>query len=278
MPTQPDPGDRATVTALSLTAVKGTRLVEVREIELEPLGVRGDRRFLVIDERHRMLNGKVLGDLLSVVAAFDADSRRLRLAFPDGRAAEGAVATAGPLEIRFFSEPRTVTLVDGPWAAALSEHVGRPVRLVEVAGGVDRGAAGAVSMISRASLARIAAEAGVDAVDARRFRMLIEFDGVSAHGEDAWIGRRVRVGGAVVEPGGHVGRCLVTSRDPESGRIDLPTLDLIRGYRGEIESTEPVPFGIHGRVVQPGRVRVGDPVTVDLGDCRPRRRTPAPGR
>ena len=76
--------------------------------------------------------------------------------------------------------------------------------------------------------------------------------------EDEWVGRRVRVGDAEIAINGHVGRCLITSRHPESGVIDLPTLDLIRGYRGDVPTTEPLPFGVYGEVSRPGAVRVGD--------------------
>jgi uncharacterized protein YcbX len=117
-----------------------------------------------------------------------------------------------------------------------------------------------VTLISRASLDRLAGEAGAYAVDARRFRMLIEIDGVEAHGEDDWVGRRMRVGGALVSWDGHVGRCLVTSRDPDSGVIDLPTLDVLRGYRAAVDATESLPFGIYGSVLEGGVVRVGDKV------------------
>ncbi len=90
--------------------------------------------------------------------------------------------------------------------------------------------------------------------------MLIEVDGVDAHAEDRWLGQRLQVGGAVLRFDGHVGRCLVTTRDPETGVVTLPTLDLLRGYRRDLESTEPLPFGIYGRVLRPGTVRVGDTV------------------
>jgi uncharacterized protein YcbX len=117
-----------------------------------------------------------------------------------------------------------------------------------------------VSLVSRASLDRLAAEAGERAVDSRRFRMLLEVDGVDAHAEDGWIGRRARVGAATVRFGGNVGRCLITSREPETGIIDLATLDLLGAYRGGCDSTEPLPFGIYGEVLDPGPVRVGDRV------------------
>jgi hypothetical protein len=164
----------------------------------------------------------------------------------------------------FFSQTAVGRVVEGPWSAALSGCFDQPLRLVEVAGAataVDRGGVGAVSLISRASLARLAQAAGESTIDSRRFRMLIEIDGVAAHEEDAWLGRAIRIGEAVVSFGGHVGRCLITSRDPDTGEVDLPTLDMLGAYRDGLDTTEPLPFGIWGRVVTPGAVRVGDEVT-----------------
>ena len=33
-------------------------------------------------------------------------------------------------------------------------------------------------------------------------------------------------------------------------------------YRAETETTEPLPFGIHGEVLEPGRVALGDAVAL----------------
>jgi uncharacterized protein YcbX len=153
-------------------------------------------------------------------------------------------------------------MVLGPWSEALSEYVSSPLWLVESVdgGAVDRRGEGAASLISRASLARLAEAGGESDVDTRRFRMLIEIDGVAAHAEDEWVGRSVRVGDALIEFGGHVGRCLITSRHPETGVVDLPTLDILRDYRGELQTTEPLPFGIYGPVLEPGAIKVGDEV------------------
>ena len=93
--------------------------------------------------------------------------------------------------------------------------------------------------------------------------MLIEVDGVAPHEEDTWVGHRVQVGPASLAMHGHIGRCLITSRDPETAEADLPTLDLLATYRRELDSTEPLPFGIYGEVLDGGTVRIGDPVTVD---------------
>ena len=248
------------VSRLAVTAVKGTRLQTVDQVELTRDGARGDRRFFVVDERDRMVNGKVVGELTCVVANYDEARRHLRLAFPDGQVVEGVADTGETISARFFSRTVDTELIVGPWADALSEYTGRPVRLAVAESSVDRGRRGAVSLISRASIDRLAEVADAGEVDARRFRMLFEISGVPAHAEDAWVGRTARIGEAIVRFNGHVGRCLITSRDPESGEIDLPTLDILGSYRGDLETTEPLPFGVYGEVIGSGVVRIGDPV------------------
>jgi uncharacterized protein len=251
------------VTALSTTAVKGLRLRQVQQLELTDRGARGDRAFYIVDEAGRMINGKQCGELQTVVADYDETAGELTLTFADGTAVHGLLEPGEQLETRFFSRRRDVRLVRGPWSEALSEHLARPLRIVQADSAVDRGREGAASLISRASLMRLAQEAGETAVDARRFRMLIEIDGVEPHAEDRWVGTRVAVGEAILAPRGHVGRCLITSRDPVTGEIDLPTLDVLGAYRRDLDSTEPLPFGIYAEVVQPGAVRVGDTVAID---------------
>jgi hypothetical protein len=76
------------------------------------------------------------------------------------------------------------------------------------------------------------------------------------------VGRRVSVGGAVVEVGGNVGRCALTTRQPDTGVVNFKTLHVLRRYRGSVPTSEPLPFGVHARVVVPGLVRVGDVVAV----------------
>lgn len=255
-----------TVTRLTTTPIKGTRLHEVPALELREDGVVGNRRFFIVDERDRMLNAKVLGELQQIVAECPGSDGRLTLRFPDGTEVSDEVSGAGSLTARFFSGSRSGQIVDGPFASALSDFAGQPLRLVEAPGSHDRGRLGGVTLISRASLARLAEEAGADAVDPRRFRMTVEVDGIGAHQEDAWVGRVVRIGDCLVRFHGHVGRCLITSRDPDTGEIDLPTLDLLGAYRRALESTEPLPFGVHGEVVRPGTIRVGDAAVVE-GDA-----------
>jgi MOSC domain-containing protein len=252
-----------TVTGLVTTPVKGTRVREVAEIELGERGARGDRAFYVIDDRGRMVNGKDFKTLQTVVADYDPDASSLALSFPDGTRAGGEVVGGDPVTTSFFSRPKEATELRGPWSEALSEFFGAPLRLVATESAVDRGRKGAVSVISRASLGQLADVAQCDAIDGRRFRMLIEVDGIAAHEEDSWLGRRVRIGAALVRPKGHVGRCVITTRNPETAVGDLDTLKLLATYRHKLDTTEPLAFGIHGEVLEGGRVRVGDPVTVE---------------
>jgi uncharacterized protein YcbX len=248
------------VSGLSVTPVKGFRIQQVEEIELGAGGARGDRRFYVIDERGQMRNGKQIGSLHAVLASFSDETGELTFTFSNGRPpVSGRIELGEQIATRFFSRPREDQLVIGPWANVLSEFTGEPLRLVSTASACDRGERGRASLISRASLERLASVAEVASVDGRRFRMLIEVDGAQAHAEDEWVGRELRVGSdAVIRWLGNVGRCLVTGRDPETGVPTLETLDLLGDYRRDVETTEPLPFGIYGEVLVPGRIRLGD--------------------
>jgi MOSC domain-containing protein len=252
------------VTALATTPVKGMRLRARDTIELGEMGARGDRAFYLIDERGSMVNAKRIGGLHAIVPSYDPAAQTFALNFPDGTEVAGTIEYGDALQTRFLSESRAARELRGPWSDALSTYFDRPLRLVAPETGADRGRAGATSIISRSSLRRLAEVAQSEDVDARRFRMLIEIDGVGAHEEDGWVGRTVQVGAATLRMLGHVGRCMVTSRDPDTGKVTLPTLDLLGTYRRELDSTEPLPFGIYGEVLQGGTVRVGD--SVELAD------------
>ncbi|HEY1522657.1 MAG TPA: MOSC domain-containing protein [Solirubrobacteraceae bacterium] len=254
-----------TVRGLNITPVKGTQLQKVTELRMDRDGVRENRRFYLIDDQNEMVNSLRLGALHTAAFGYSDEERRLRVELPDGRVVDEPVALGAPVQTRFYGSDLEARLVDGPWSEVLSELADRPLRLVEAGetSAVDRRDVGAVSLISRGSLDRLAAEGGLDGIDARRFRMLIEVDGVDAHAEDAWVGSTVRVGEALVGFEGHAGRCNITTRNPVTGEVDAPTLKLLGRYRQDIESTEPLPFGIYGRVVEPGFVCVGDPVALE---------------
>jgi uncharacterized protein len=258
-----------TVTALHTTPIKATRIRAVDSIELGPTGAVGDRAFYLVDEEGAMINGKRLGALQTITAEYDPGAGVLALRFADGERTEAPVRLGPVLDTTFFGMPRRARLLEGPWARTLSGHLGRQLRLVADGSAVDRGGIGAISLVSRGSLERLARADGPgranadEPVDTRRFRMLIEIDGVAPHAEDAWLGHELEVGPARLRIHGNVGRCVTTTRGPESGEVDLPTLKMLATYRMEIETTEPLPFGVHGEVLAGGTVRVGDELRVD---------------
>jgi uncharacterized protein YcbX len=228
-------------------------------------GAAGDRAYFLVDERGRMVNGK-RSSLLNQVVPELGDDGELSLAFPDGHRVAGPPTPGETVEVRFYSLMRPARAIDGPFSEALSEHTGLQLRLVAFEPGrssVDRGAQGAATLLCRSSADAIAAAAGRESIDTRRFRMTIELDGCEPFAEDGWIGRELRIGGARLRPMGHVGRCTVTTLDPDSGEVDLPTLDLLRELRGDAETTEPLAIGVHCAVLEPGEVALGDPVELE---------------
>jgi uncharacterized protein YcbX len=251
----------ARVSWISFTPVKATRLHLVDEVEVVESGVRGDRRFYLITETGRLVSNKDFGPLQVVHADYDETADTLAMRFEDGTVLEEAVERGAEVETSFHRQARPARLVRGPWAGAISEVAGQPMRLVEPEWPApDRGRGGAATLLATTSLDTLAGQLGVDTLDHRRFRMNFGIEGIDAHAEDAWRGRRVRVGDAVVIPQGHVGRCVITTQDPDTGRSDLDTLKALAAYRGDLDTTEPLAFGVHAAVAEPGRVRVGDPI------------------
>ena len=249
---------------ISLAPVKGLGLVHPSRVELDLQGARGDRRFHLVDTDGRMLNGKRRGELVRVSPEHDAEADVLRLHLPDGRVVAGPVELGEPIETSFFGRPVTGRVVEGPFAAALSDLAGLPLRLIRPdapGAAADRGHT--VSLISRGSLESLSADAGLEEpLDGRRFRMSLELEGLPAYAEDAWVGRRIRIGTATAVVRGNVGRCLVTSHDPDRGVADVDTLGALATFRGELETTEPLPLGVWGAIVDPGAAALGDEVAI----------------
>jgi uncharacterized protein YcbX len=252
----------ARVVRISIAPVKSLGLVHPDEVELEQGGVRGNRRFWLVDADGRLFNNKRNGPMVRIASRWDEDTRELTLTFPDGSVVGGVVEFGAPVLVEMYRHPHPSRRVLGPWEAAISEYVGRPLTLLyALTHAVDRGyRGGTVSLVSRASLEKLSEEAAAgETVDGRRFRMLFEIDGVRAHEEDEWLGAQVRIGDATIVLNGDIGRCVVTSHDPDTGVTDLDTLGTLAIYRREGRN-EPLPFGVYGAVAVPGRVRVGDAV------------------
>jgi uncharacterized protein YcbX len=253
------------VARIATAPVKALALISPAEVQLTRTGVPGDRRYALLDRQLRLANGKRFGPLVRVVPSVGEDPETLHLRLPDGTVIGGTVELGREIGAVFYGAERPAYEVLGPYSEALTGLAGEPLRLVRMAtenAGLDRAdEGGSVSLMSSAALASMAAAAGIDEpVDSRRFRMTFTIDGIAAHEEDRWLGRPVRIGEAVVRPGGNVGRCAITTHDPDTGLRSLDTLRLIAETRGHLPATEPLPFGVWAEVLVPGRVRVGDPV------------------
>jgi uncharacterized protein len=253
----------ARVTRLSTTPVKGLALHHPDAILLLRTGAAGDREFFVIDGRDRLVSIWKTGRLVRFRAAHDPKSGRITMSSAEGEVCDALARRGAPVIADFYGERKVAGIVvEGPWNAVLSEAAGEPVRLVradDLGAGHDEHP---VTLLGEESVTELARQSGAGPVDARRFRMLIGFSGLSAHVEDSWRGRTVEVGEAVVRVGGPVPRCAATTRDPDRGARDLPTVRMIRSYRGVQVNAfgRGVNFGVYADVVREGVVRVGDPL------------------
>jgi uncharacterized protein YcbX len=249
------------VARLSIAPVRSLGLEHPDQIDLTERGVVEDRRFFLADETGRIVDRIIVGSLVQIATHTDPDGQTLRMSFPDGQVIEDHVRLGDHREIQIHGRTGVGRVVEGPWAAALSAYCERPITLIRCdrPGGTRSG--NAASLVSDGSLAELARHAGLDHVDARRFRMLIELDGAEPHEEDGWIGHRVAIGEAVLAVTKPDARCAITTQDPDTGARDLDTLRTIIGYRGLREGKH-ADFGVLADVAQPGRIHLGDTVRV----------------
>jgi uncharacterized protein YcbX len=250
-----------TVTRLSTTPVKGLALHHPEHVDIDAGRVGGDREFFLVDSADRLISCTDIGELMRVSASYDAGTGRLTLHGPDGVLRTEFVVHGPPFVTDFYGL-RSVEghLVDG-WDDLFSEIGGQPLRLVHgIGGGYD---VAGVTLLGTASTAALAASNDAPEVDGRRFRMNIEIAGAEPHDEDTWAGRELQIGEAVLRGGGPVLRCAATTRDPDTGVVDLQTLRMIRTARGRMSTPQfgdGFYFGVYAEVVTPGRVHIGDEV------------------
>jgi uncharacterized protein YcbX len=144
-------------------------------------------------------------------------------------------------------------VISGPLSAALSRYLGRAVHLFKRAadhhGSDDR----PVTLMSEASLRALAAEFSGAAPDPRRFRMSITVAGADPWAEHSWSGQQVTIGDTTLRVLAPVPRCVVTTRNPESGATDARILHALAQLRGKNDIT----FGVWCEIIQPGHIQVG---------------------
>jgi uncharacterized protein YcbX len=251
----------STVSRFSIAPVRSLGLEHPDQIDVTERGVVEDRRFFLTDDQNRFIDRVIVGRLVQVAAHTDPGATMLRMTFPDGTVVEGEVQLGDPVETPIHGRTGVGHVVIGPWAAALEPIAGRPIRVIRCDRPGGTRIANAASIVSDGSLRELARHLGVESIDARRFRMLIEIEGAEPHEEDSWIGRRIAIGDAILRVTKPDARCAITTQDPDTGVRDLDTLRTLIGYRGLREGKH-ADFGVLAEVDQPGRLRLGDEVTL----------------
>jgi uncharacterized protein YcbX len=222
--------------------VKSLQGERLEEALVTPDGIDGDRRFAIYD----------------VATGFGLTARRQpQLLFASARLREDGGAE--------------ITLPDGSIAAddaALSAWLGRRVELRSARAGVAlsyenvvdfehepesdwsawEGPVGAFHDDADARLSLVSAST-IGGWDARRFRSNVLLDGA---GEDELVGRRIKLGGATIDVGMQIKRCVMTTRE-QPGGIERD-LDVLRTIARERDAR----LAIGGLVAHPGPIRVGD--------------------
>ncbi len=260
------------VTRLGLTPVKGTRHVELDRIELDAHGPVGDRTFCLVDPvRARVLRTVENPRLIAVRTSWDG--RTLSCRFPDDTEVAAEPGTGGgsgaELSADYWGRRAELELVDGPWAAAFSNYLGRSVRLTRIRtrGTVVYGAA--VTVVTTATLRAIGSRLvrSNDSIEslavlAARFRstLVLNSAGLAPGVEQSWLGRELRVGSAMVRLRAPVPRCAVIDLDPATGERNQAMLIAAGARPGH----EPA-VGVDAVVVRPGIIRRGDPASVAGG-------------
>ena len=132
----------------------------------------------------------------------------------------------------------------------------QPHRLYKVPGrGLTDTDYPSVSLINLASNRALAADMGQD-LSPLRWRANFWIDGLDAFAERGLVGRRLRLGEAILDVTEPKVRCMATTANPDSGQRDADTLGALRTRFGD------QCFGLYARVVTNGAVHVGDRIEV----------------
>ena len=146
-----------------------------------------------------------------------------------------------------------VPLIDGrPWhhpasRAAVESPAGSGATLVAF-DGPDRFDVLPLSILTDGAIAALG-------VDRRRLRPNILIGGVDGLAERDWPGRELRIGSALIAVVKLRARCVMTTFDPD-------TLDQDHGVLRRIVADFDGVMALDAFVVEPGSVRIGDPVEV----------------
>ena len=260
------------VAEIRIYPVKGLRGFSVDEALVEPWGLAGDRRFMVVDEAFRFMTQRewpamaiVAADLVSDGLALSAAGRGIRVPVPE--------ATRPRVDVTIWKNRVPAVDCGDEVAVWLSDILGAPCRLVHMsepatARPADPGFATPADHVSFADgyPLLVTTQASLDDLNARldrpvsmdRFRTSLLVEGAEPWAEDDW--RDLRVGDVRFAGVKDCARCAVTTVDQESGvrSEDNEPLRTLAGFRRKAGGL--IIFGQNLIPRRLGRVRVGDPV------------------
>jgi hypothetical protein len=111
----------------------------------------------------------------------------------------------------------------------------------------------ALHLVGLAAIEELGARLGRP-VDPRRFRANVLIHGIPPFAEFDWVGREIRIGGAVLRVFDRTARCANTEVDPDTGLRDMQPQKLLREVHGHAD------MGVYAEVVAAGEVAAGDRV------------------
>ncbi|MEU3178286.1 MOSC domain-containing protein [Streptomyces albidoflavus] len=270
----------AELTSLHVYPVKGTRGLTLPEAAVEPWGLAGDRRWMLVDAEDRCITQRGL-PALALISVTPLSGGGLMLAVPGQAPWEvpvpGPGASAAAVEI--WKDKVRAVFGDAAASARVSSFLGREVRLVHLADPardrlVDQEFAAPGETVSFADgyPLLVTTTGSLDALNAliadgdhaaegplpmERFRPSLVVSGTEAWDEDAWA--RIAVGEVTFKVAKMCGRCVVTTTDQrtaERGKEPLRTLSRHRRFGSQLV------FGQNLIPESTGTVHAGDPVTV----------------
>lgn len=243
------------VSRTGFTSLKGARHLGRSFVDLSADGPVGDRVFCLVDPARRRVVRTVENPTLMQTRATWEAAGVLTVSLPSATV-EGVPSGAGETRtLDYWGRRVTLEILNGPWAAAYSTHLGYDVVLARAAGGdVVYGAS--VSLVTTGSLDELSRRVGTRMLDSQ-FRATFTVHTDTPHSEDAWIGQRLRLGTAEIEVGRAIPRCRVIDLDPDTGIPRAEAMKALADYRRQGNE---VVFGVDAVVTKPGRVQLGDDV------------------
>jgi uncharacterized protein len=270
---------QARLASIHIYPMKAARAVDLAESVVEPWGLAGDRRWLLVDEDGRFVTQREEPSLARVVITYGRPGGTISVSAPRrpgcrvappslGAGTEMLKATvwssvvlaaaAGPAADAWFSAylDRTVRLVhlDDPTQRPVDPEYARDGDTVSFADGYP------LLLTSTGSLDELnrwLTDDGEQPVPMTRFRPSAVVTGAPPWAEDHW--RRIRIGAVpfrVVKP---CGRCVVTTTDQLTGARGSQPLKML-GRRRNIG--QQLVFGQNLIPDSGGVIRVGDPLKV----------------